>query len=174
MTEFKTKYGIFCAQSKIDPKWINYDKKIAKTHLDNYGVIFVDPDYETPVDDDFILEECNKIYRKTITFKIGERVKLSTGSYGIVVDPSIPTVKIDGKHETYALISSSQVQKVSCEVISLLDMSEGGRYLDCSFGFVWKAIKKIPNGMKLQQVKKGGCVINATPDSCTMSFLLSK
>ena len=76
MTEFKTKYGIFCAQSKIDPKWINYDKKIAKTHLDNYGVIFVDPDYETPVDDDFILEECNKIYRKTITFKIGERVKI--------------------------------------------------------------------------------------------------
>ena len=169
MTEFKTKYGIFCAQSKIDPKWINYDKKIAKTHLDNYGVIFVDPDYETPVDDDFILEECNKIYRKTITFKIGERVKLSTGSYGIVVDPSIPTVKLDGSY-VYALFSIEQLEKTSSHPVAFSDMSEGSRYLDCSLGLVWKAVKKIPNGMKLQQIKKEGCIINATP----ISFLLSK
>ena len=181
MTKLETSYGVFRAQNRINPRWIDFDKDLAKTHLANYGVVFVDPSYGTPIDDEYVLEECNKAYLKATTLKRSDRVVLKKGikstyrgKYATVVDPSIPTVKIDGKHETYALISSSQVQKVSCEVISLLDMSEGGRYLDCSFGLVWKAIKKIPNGMKLQQVKKGGCVINATPDSCIMSFLLSK
>lgn len=183
MTKLKTKYGIFRAQSKINPKWIDYDKQIAKTHIDNYGVIFVDPAYETPIDDDFVLEECNKVYLETVTFKIGERVELKSGPkwgvkaslqgrYGIIVDPSIPTVKIDGG-DTYALLSTKQMQKISSCPVNFSDMSVGSRYLDCSFGLVWKAVKKIPNGMRLQQIKQGGCIMDVTPDTCKIQFLLS-
>ena len=164
MTKLKTKYGIFRAQSRINPKWIDFDKKIAEAHLAHYGVVFVDPAYETPIDDYLVLEECNKAYLKTVTFKIGERVMFKTGHgvkaslqgrYGIIVDPSVPTVKIDGG-DVYTLFSVDQLQEISSCPVTFSDMSEGSRYLDCSFGLVWRAIKKIPNGMKLQQIKKRG------------------
>lgn len=67
-----------------------------------------------------------------------------------------------------------QLQEISSCPVTFSDMSEGSRYLDCSFGLVWRAIKKIPNGMKLQQIKKEGCIIDATPDTCNMTFLLSE
>ena len=154
MTKLETCYGAFRAQERINPKWLPCDKDLAKTHLANYGVIFVDPEYGTPIDDELVLKECYTAYLKATTLQKGDRVVLKKGikstyrgKYATVVDPSVPTVKIDGKHETYALISSNQVQRVPNEEVSLLDMSEGSRYLDSSFGLVWKAIRKIPNGM---------------------------
>lgn len=72
MTKLETKYGAFRAQNRINPKWFDFDKKIAEAHLANYGVIFVDPAYDTPIDDYFVLEECNKVYLKATTLKKGD------------------------------------------------------------------------------------------------------
>lgn len=43
--------------NKINPEWNNYDVSIATCHIDNYGCIFVDAESESPIDNEFDLEE---------------------------------------------------------------------------------------------------------------------
>lgn len=49
---FKTK--------KINPDWCDYDKKVAISHFHNYGYIYCDSKYHTPIDNEFELEEILK------------------------------------------------------------------------------------------------------------------
>ena len=44
---------------EIDPRWSEYDKRVAKCHLANYGVIFLDR-YGCPNDDEYEVEEAQK------------------------------------------------------------------------------------------------------------------
>lgn len=46
--------------TKIDPNWHQYDQVIATCHLDNFGVIYCDSEYHTPIDNEFELEEILK------------------------------------------------------------------------------------------------------------------
>ena len=41
---------------RINPNWTAYDKSVAKCHLANYGVIYLDC-YGQPIDDEYLLEE---------------------------------------------------------------------------------------------------------------------
>lgn len=42
--------------NEINDQWSEYDKVVAKCHLANYGVIYID-DYGLPIDDEYFLEE---------------------------------------------------------------------------------------------------------------------
>ena len=46
----------------INPKWGDYDKSLAKCHLENYKVIFIDYQYEHPLDDEFEQEMAFEYY----------------------------------------------------------------------------------------------------------------
>lgn len=41
---------------KINNAWNNYDKSVAKCHLSNYGIIFLDS-FSLPVDDQYQTDE---------------------------------------------------------------------------------------------------------------------
>jgi hypothetical protein len=41
---------------RINPNWTAYDKSVAKCHIANYGVIYLDC-YGQPIDDEYLLEE---------------------------------------------------------------------------------------------------------------------
>lgn len=41
---------------EIDKSWSVYDQRVAKCHLTNYGVIFLD-EYDAPIDDIFLTDE---------------------------------------------------------------------------------------------------------------------
>ena len=43
-------------ESDIDPNWTIYDQTVASSHLNNYGIIFCDKEYGTPIDDEYELE----------------------------------------------------------------------------------------------------------------------
>ena len=43
-------------RKSINPRWSEYDISVAKTHLANYGVIYLD-EYGCPIDDEYILED---------------------------------------------------------------------------------------------------------------------
>lgn len=47
--------------TEINEKWSDYNKSVAKCHLNNYGVIFLD-DYDCPIDDEYELEELYEKY----------------------------------------------------------------------------------------------------------------
>lgn len=52
-----TKSGIrFNVGNEINETWCEYDKAVAKMHLANYGVIFLD-EYDCPIDNEYDLEE---------------------------------------------------------------------------------------------------------------------
>lgn len=42
---------------EINPAWSKYDKTVAQTHLSNFGRIYCDSEYQTPIDNEFLLEE---------------------------------------------------------------------------------------------------------------------
>ncbi len=42
--------------TKINPKWTIYDQTVASSHLNNYGIIFCDKEYGTPIDDEYELD----------------------------------------------------------------------------------------------------------------------
>lgn len=46
--------------SEVNPKWTEYDRVVANTHLYNFGVIFVDPVYGQPIDNEYDLAEIEK------------------------------------------------------------------------------------------------------------------
>ena len=60
--KFSTDYGNVIASDYINPRWSDYDKLTAETHLDNYGVILIDADSKQPIDDEFLLEEIYEAY----------------------------------------------------------------------------------------------------------------
>lgn len=41
---------------EISSAWSAYDQSVAKCHLINYGVIFLD-EYSVPIDDEFLADE---------------------------------------------------------------------------------------------------------------------
>lgn len=43
-------------QQKIDNKWSDYDKLVAKCHLENFGKIYLD-EYGCPIDNETELEK---------------------------------------------------------------------------------------------------------------------
>ena len=43
--------------TKIDSNWNEYDKIVATCHLHNYGAIYCDSEYHTPIDNEFELSE---------------------------------------------------------------------------------------------------------------------
>lgn len=47
----------FSVLHEIDESWCSYDKSVAKSHLENYGVIFIDPIHRDPIDNGYDLEE---------------------------------------------------------------------------------------------------------------------
>lgn len=51
-------------RKSIKNSWSEYDKTIATTHLNNYGVIFLDTKYNLPIDDLFELEDLYEKYQK--------------------------------------------------------------------------------------------------------------
>lgn len=52
----KVKKADVATTTEIDESWIDYDKSVARTHLHNFGVIFLD-DYGAPIDDEYWIEE---------------------------------------------------------------------------------------------------------------------
>lgn len=63
----ETSYGLkFELVKEILPQWDDYNKTVAECHLQNAGVIIVDIEYQTPIDDEFDLDE---IYRMLETQK---------------------------------------------------------------------------------------------------------
>lgn len=48
--------------TEINNNWTEYDQTIAKTHISNYGIIFLDEKYGLPIDDLFELEELYMAY----------------------------------------------------------------------------------------------------------------
>lgn len=47
---------------KINGNWGDYDKTVAKCHLMNYGVIFLD-EYGCPIDNEYVLEDLYAEYK---------------------------------------------------------------------------------------------------------------
>lgn len=47
--------------TEINENWNDYSKKVAKCHLNNYGVIFLD-NYGCPIDNEYELEELYEAY----------------------------------------------------------------------------------------------------------------
>ena len=63
MKKLTTNYGLsFSIIKEIDNKWLDYDKVIGKTHLDNFGFIIVDQ-LATPIDDEHDILEILKIVK---------------------------------------------------------------------------------------------------------------
>ena len=52
------------ARKSIKNSWSDYDKTIAQSHLNNFGIIFLDDQYNLPIDNLFELEELYRIYKK--------------------------------------------------------------------------------------------------------------
>lgn len=75
-TDYGLKYSI---ESFIDPEWIEYDKKIAQSHLENFGFIIVD-EYGTPIDDEIDIEEIVKMREREI-FKLTSLSKHKINPY---------------------------------------------------------------------------------------------
>ncbi len=46
-----------CTEDQINSNWCEYDQTVAKTHLANYGMIFVDPKSNDPFDDEYNVED---------------------------------------------------------------------------------------------------------------------
>lgn len=46
----------FAKTNKIDERWSEYDKSVARCQLENYGCIYLD-EYDCPIDDEFVAEE---------------------------------------------------------------------------------------------------------------------
>ena len=46
--------------TEINSEWSNYDKTTAKTHLMNYGKIYLD-EYGCPIDDDYLIDEIREM-----------------------------------------------------------------------------------------------------------------
>ena len=42
---------------RINPNWSDYERGIANCHLATYGKIYVDREYNTPIDNEYELEE---------------------------------------------------------------------------------------------------------------------
>lgn len=54
----ETSYGLKFELTKvINPEWNSYNKTVASCHLSNVGVIIVDTQYHTPIDNEYDLEE---------------------------------------------------------------------------------------------------------------------
>lgn len=54
----ETSYGLkFELLKEINPQWDDYNKTVAECHLQNTGVIIVDPEYHTPIDNEYDLDE---------------------------------------------------------------------------------------------------------------------
>ena len=49
----RTDYGLgFDIEDKIKDEWSEYDKMVARTHLENYGQIIIDEKFRTPIDNE--------------------------------------------------------------------------------------------------------------------------
>lgn len=58
----ETSYGLkFELLKEINPWWDNYDKTVAQCHLKNAGVIIVDSEYHTPINNEYDLDEIYRI-----------------------------------------------------------------------------------------------------------------
>ena len=44
---------------QINPEWSDYDKSVARCHMENYGVIYLD-EYGCPIDNEYELEELER------------------------------------------------------------------------------------------------------------------
>ena len=53
----------FKTTTKVNKNWGDYDKSVAKCHLLNYGVIFLD-EYNCPIDNEYMLEDIYAEYSK--------------------------------------------------------------------------------------------------------------
>lgn len=52
-----TKYGIeYQLTDAINERWMGYHKKVAESHLTNYGVVIVD-EYGNPIDNQFDIDQ---------------------------------------------------------------------------------------------------------------------
>lgn len=57
----ETSYGLRFELTKVvNTEWDSYNKTVASCHLSNVGVIIVDTQYHTPIDNEYDLDE---IYR---------------------------------------------------------------------------------------------------------------
>ena len=55
-TAYQTNYGLeYDVVTEIDPSWSEYDKSVAQCHLYNYGEIYTDAQYGTPIDNEYDL-----------------------------------------------------------------------------------------------------------------------
>lgn len=61
-----TSCGRFMATKYVNPEWTRYDKVLAISHLSNFGVIFVEPEYSTPIDDEYYYDELETEYKKKV------------------------------------------------------------------------------------------------------------
>jgi len=53
-----TSYGLeYIVTSEMNKKWTDYQKKVAESHLGNYGFIIVETDYNSPIDNMFDIEQ---------------------------------------------------------------------------------------------------------------------
>lgn len=44
---------------EINPAWSDYDKSVARCHMENYGVIYLD-EFDCPIDNEYELEELER------------------------------------------------------------------------------------------------------------------
>lgn len=59
-------------RKNIKNSWEEYDKVIAQSHLNNFGIIFLD-EYNLPIDNLFELEELYQIYQQENKKKKGRK-----------------------------------------------------------------------------------------------------
>lgn len=69
-------YGLkFELVKEINPQWDDYNKTVAECHLQNAGVIIVDIEYQTPIDDEFDLDEIYRMLETQKSLELSENPK---------------------------------------------------------------------------------------------------
>lgn len=72
----ETSYGLkFELVKEIDPQWDGYNKAVAECHLQNAGVIIIDIEYQTPIDDEFDLDEIYRMLETQKSLELSENPK---------------------------------------------------------------------------------------------------
>ncbi len=72
----ETSYGLkFELVKEINPQWDDYNKTVAECHLQNAGVIIVDIEYQTPIDDEFDLDEIYRMLETQKSLELSENPK---------------------------------------------------------------------------------------------------
>lgn len=72
----ETSYGLkFELVKEINPQWDDYNKTVAECHLQNAGVIIIDIEYQTPIDDEFDLDEIYRMLETQKSLELSENPK---------------------------------------------------------------------------------------------------